>query len=79
MTLPEIVAGLPGTNQVRVGYVLHLSVERAVAVTISRFGSDDLIYVDGVVGSSTSISTTGGTFFAKKIVAISANKWAIYQ
>jgi hypothetical protein len=79
MTLPEIVAGLPGTNQVRVGYVLHLSVERAVAVTISRFGSDDLIYVDGVAGSSTSISTTGGTFFAKKIVAISANKWAIYQ
>ena len=81
INLPEIVSGVSAltANQIRIGMELYISVEKATAVTINRTGTDDVIHVDGLVGSSTSISTTGGIFFAKKLVAVGLNKWVLYQ
>jgi len=77
INLPEIVTGTPSTNQVSVGYTLYLSVDRAATVTIARAGSSDVIYVDGVVGSATTLATTSGTFFSRKFTAVEENKWVV--
>jgi len=77
INLPEIVTGTPSTNQVAIGYTLYLSVDRAATVTINRTGSSDVIYVDGVVGSATSLTTTSGTFFSRKFQAVEGNKWVV--
>jgi hypothetical protein len=76
VNLPEIVSGTPGTNQVKIGYVLDLSVDKASAVTVSRTGAD-VFKIDGTPGPVTSISTTGGTFWAKRLRAIDANTWEV--
>lgn len=77
INLPEIV-GNPGLNQVGVGFILHLSVKSATNVTINVAGSDAII-VDGVAGDQTVLNTVGGTGFAKKLVAVGSNSWAIYK
>jgi hypothetical protein len=78
ITLPEIVTGAATTNQVNVGYELYLTVNRSVAVTINRAGSDVFV-IDGVTGSSTSLQTTANIVFAKKLIASDANEWTIVQ
>lgn len=76
INLPEIVSGAPGTNQVGIGYILDLSVDKASAVTVSRTGGD-VFKIDGTPGPVTSIVTTGGTFWAKRLRAIDANTWEV--
>jgi len=77
VTLPEIVTGTPGANQVGIGYVFHLSIDRSVAVTINRAGSSDLIYVDGVSVTATSITTSATQYFIRTFRATDANKWEV--
>lgn len=76
VTLPEIVTGTPGSNQVGVGYVFNLSIDRSVAVTINRSGAD-LLYIDGVAGTATSTVTTATVFYNRTYRAVDANKWEI--
>lgn len=77
INLPEIVTGTPGANQVGVGYTLHLSIDRAVAVTINRGGAADVFYIDGIAGTSTAITTTATVFYSRTFRAIDANKWEV--
>ena len=76
INLPEIVSGVAGANQVTVGYVLDLSVDRAAVVAINRAGAD-VFYTDGASGTSTSIATTSGTFWSKTLRATDVNKWEV--
>jgi hypothetical protein len=76
ITLPEIVTGTPGANQVGIGYIFHLSIDRSVAVTINRAGAD-LIYVDGVSVTATSVTTTATQYFIRTFRATDANKWEV--
>ena len=76
INLPEIVSGVAGANQVTVGYVLDLSVDRAAVITINRAGAD-VFYTDGASGTSTSITTTSGTFWSKTLRATDLNKWEV--
>jgi len=76
INLPEIVSGAAGTNQVEEGFILDLSVDKASAVTISRTGGD-VLKIDGTPGPVTSMATTGGTFWAKRLRAIDANTWEV--
>lgn len=76
VNLPEIVSGTPGTNQVAIGYVLNLSVDKASGVTVSRTGAD-VFKTDGTPGPVTSLATTGGTFWAKRLRAIDVNTWEV--
>lgn len=76
INLPEIVSGTPSANQVGLGYELNLSVDKLSTVTINRTGSD-VFYTDGASITSTSISTTGGTFWSKKLRATGLNKWEV--
>ena len=77
ITLPEIVSGVPGANQVNIGYELELSINRSVSVTINRSGAD-VILVDGQTATATSVSTTANTFFIKRFRAISLDNWIIF-
>jgi len=78
ITLPEIVnTSRPPTGKVAPGFMLYLSVNLAGSVTISRAGSD-VILRDGVIGSTNSISTTGGTTYAKILIAVAENTWMLY-
>lgn len=76
INLPEIVTGTPGTNQVGIGYVLHLSIDRSVAVTINRAGSD-VFYIDGIAGTATSITTTATVFYSRTFRALDGNIWEV--
>jgi len=76
INLPEIVSGAAGTNQVEEGFILDLSVDKASAVTISRTGGD-VLKIDGTPGPVTSMVTTGGTFWAKRLRAIDVNTWEV--
>jgi len=76
VNLPEIVSGTPGSNQVGIGYILDLNVDKASGVTISRTGAD-VLKIDGTPGPVTSLATTGGTFWAKRLRAIDANTWEV--
>lgn len=78
VNLPEIVTGTPGTNQVKVGFEYSLSIDRAVTVTINRGGAADLLQIDGDTTGRTSTTTTGGTFYCKRLKAVSADKWIVY-
>ncbi len=78
ITLPEIVnISRPVTGKVSPGYILYLSVNLASGITINRAGSD-VILRDGVIGSTNSISTTGGTTYAKVLIAVGENTWMLY-
>ena len=76
VNLPEIVASNPGANQVLVGTEIDITVNNAASVTISRTGSD-VIWRDGDTSSGTSLVTTGGTFFTKKLRAVDSSTWAV--
>jgi YD repeat-containing protein len=78
INLPEIVNGAATTNQVNVGYELYFSINRPVAVTINRVGTDVLL-IDGVSGSSTSLQTTANIIFAKKLIASGLDEWTVIQ
>lgn len=77
INLPEIVASAPTATQVTVGSTFHITIDRAVTVTISRSGSSDVILAHNYVGSPTSITTTGGTTFSQKFTAIGVNTWIV--
>ncbi len=76
VNLPEIVTSNPGANQVLVGTELDITINNASSVTIARRGSD-VIWRDGDASSGTSLVTTGGTFFTKKIRAVAPLTWAV--
>ena len=77
ITLPEIVTGVPGSNQVSIGYELFLIINRAVIVTINRSGADVLI-TDGGSGSSNSAATTASIIYARRLIATAADEWTIF-
>ncbi|MGL4640868.1 MAG: beta strand repeat-containing protein [Shewanella sp.] len=77
VNLPEIVAGPSGLNQVGIGYVLDLIIDRNAVVTISRTGSADLIAVNGQSGATATKTTTANIFFARRLVAIGLDLWLI--
>lgn len=78
INLPEIVNGAATTNQVNVGYELYFSINRSVAVTINRAGSD-VFFIDGVSGTSNSLQTTANVVFAKKLIASGLDEWTVVQ
>jgi hypothetical protein len=78
INLPEIVSIPTASGQVRPGYVLYISIDRSVAVTINRAGTADVLFQDGQTSTTTSISTTGGTFWAKRLVAVGLDKWVVF-
>jgi len=77
ITLPEIVTA-PTVNQVGVGFILYLSTDTATGITVSRGGSSDVIIIDGQASSVTSFNITAGDIYAKKLIAVGLNTWAIY-
>lgn len=78
VTLPEIVSGVPGANQVRIGDEILIKVRNANVVTFTAAGADE-VAVDGVSGTTTSFTTTTNVTFAKRLVATDLNEWTIYQ
>ena len=78
ITLPEIVSGVPGSNQVSVGYDLFLTINRAAVVAINRSGGADVIIIDGSGGSNTTVSTTTSVVYAKRLIATAADEWTIF-
>lgn len=78
INLPEIVTGVPAANQVNVGYQIDISIDRSVNVTISRSGAADVLQVGGSTSTVTSITTTGGTYYCKRLRAVSSDKWVVY-
>lgn len=81
ITLPEIVSGAAGSNQVNVGYELYFSINRSVAVTINRAGTSDVFLIDSQSNSSlpTFIQTTGNLIFGKKLIASGLDEWTVVQ
>ena len=78
VTLPEIVVGTPGTNQVNAGFVLYLNFSSTIATSVSRSGSTDVIEQNMAIGNRTSITNQANYVFAHRIVAVDANTWVIY-
>lgn len=81
ITLPEIVSGAAGSNQVNVGYEIYFSINRSVAVTINRAGTSDVFLIDSQSNSSlpTAIQTTGNIIFGKKLIASGLDEWTVVQ
>jgi hypothetical protein len=76
ITLPEIV-GNPSTNQVGVGFTLHLTINSPTTVTITRAGSDT-IEVHGAAAASNTVTATTGTIYSKTYIATGSNTWTVY-
>ncbi len=76
ITLPEIV-GNPTTNQVAVGFTLHLTVNSPTTATITRAGSDT-IEVHGAAAAANTVTATTGTIYSKTYVATGSNTWTVY-
>lgn len=79
VTLPEIVTGAASTNQVNPGYILDIIINRSAQVTINRSGAADVFIVDDVSNASppSSLTTTAGITFAKRLQAIDADLWIV--
>lgn len=77
ITFPEIVGSNPTANQVIVGAVIYLSIDSPTGITINRSGSDVFLQ-NGEASSTTSISVTAGTIFAKKFIATGSNSWSVF-
>jgi hypothetical protein len=75
--LPEIVTGVPSTNQVSVGYVLDLIVDNSSTISLQTTGGSDEILRDGVSGKTSVISVVGGTGYVKRFIAVGANVWSM--
>lgn len=79
INLPEIVGlGDPTVNQVCIGFVLYLSSDTATGITVNATGAD-VILVDGSASSVPSLSIAAGDIFARKLVAVGLNSWAVYR
>jgi len=76
VVLPEIV-GNPSTNQVGVGFKLHLTINSPTSVTISRAGSDT-IEVHGAAAAASSVPANTGAIYSKTYVATGSNTWTVY-
>ena len=74
VTLPEIVGTSITTNKVGIGYTMWICVNSAVGKNINAAGSDVIIR-DGSSSTVTVITTTGGTYYLKKFVALELNTW----
>lgn len=76
VVLPEIV-GNPSTNQVGIGFKLHLTINSPTSVTISRAGSDT-IEVHGAAAAANSVPANTGAIYSKTYVATDSNTWTVY-
>ena len=77
ITLPEIVVGTPGTNEVNAGRVINLYIKSSSVVTINRAGSSDIFLINGLTGTYTSQSIAANTYAQFTLVALDANTWSI--
>lgn len=74
VTLPEISATPTATNTVPVGYTLWLCVNASTGKNINASGADVIIR-HGASATVTTYTTTGGTYYIKKLVALELNTW----
>jgi hypothetical protein len=74
VTLPEIVSSATAPNSVNVGFTMYLSVNASTGKNINASGADVIIR-HGSTSTVTTYTTTGGTYYLKKLVALSANVW----
>lgn len=74
VTLPEIVGTSLVANKVGVGFTMWICVNSSVGKNINVAGSDVIIR-HGSTSTVTAITTTGGTYYLKKFVALDLNTW----
>ena len=74
ITLPEIVASATAANNVAVGFTMWIAVNSSVGKNINAAGSDVIIRHGGT-STVTTFTTTGGTYYLKKFVALGLNTW----
>jgi len=74
VTLPEIVGTSLTTNKVGIGYTMWIAVNSSVGKNINAAGAD-LIIRHGSTSTVTVITTTGGTYYLKKFVALGLDVW----
>jgi hypothetical protein len=79
ITLPTIVAGTPGTNEVRVGQEITVVIINASSITINAPAGGGIVRHGGSTTPASSVASTGGTTFSVKFTAIDAttNTWSI--
>jgi len=73
VTLPEIVGTSITANKVGVGYTMWIAVNSSVGKNINAAGSDVIIRHGS--SSVTTFTTTGGTYYLKKFVALGLDVW----
>lgn len=74
VTLPEIVGTSIVANKVGVGYTMWIAVNSSVGKNINAAGADVIIR-HGSTSTVTTFTTTGGTYYLKKFVALDLNTW----
>lgn len=74
ITLPEIVGTSITANKVGIGFTMWLCVNSAIGKNINAAGSDVIIR-HGSTSTVTTFTTTGGTYYLKKFVALELNTW----
>jgi hypothetical protein len=74
ITLPEIVSSATAANTVNVGFTLYISVNASTGKNINASGADVIIRHGGS-STVTTYTTTGGTYYLKKLVALDLNTW----
>ena len=74
VTLPEITATPTAANQVGVGAIIYICVNASTGKNINGSGSDVIIR-HGSSATVTTFTTTGGTYYLKKFVALELNTW----
>lgn len=74
VTLPEITATPTAANQVGVGAIIYICVNASTGKNINGSGSDVIIR-HGSSATVTTVTTTGGTYYLKKFVALELNTW----
>ena len=74
VTLPEIVGTSIVANKVGVGYTMWIAVNSSVGKNINASGSDVIIR-HGSTSTVTTFTTTGGTYYLKKFVALGLDVW----
>jgi hypothetical protein len=80
ITLPEIVTGAIGVNQVGIGYELLITINRSSAVVISRAGTSDLMLINNINNSgvlSPSFAAAGNIGFCRRFTAVGSDVWAV--
>jgi len=74
VTLPEIVGTSITANKVGIGYTMWVAVNSSVGKNINAAGSDVIIR-HGSTSTVTTFTTTGGTYYLKKFVALGLDVW----